>query len=473
MPTLAIAFLIFLNLFSLYSRSGESIELDRDVEYERNPRPDISVPDIFLFPAYPELPETGEPVFSGSQVTFDRESSFQFLFPEPVALYAAPVLSSPLAPSVEKQDNSGNAELTAACRAGWDFNGEYWIEGSGSSFFWRTAVDRQDQILPYGWLGYNYSGRGNASLTAGGNTEDIPVWAFTAEGGLSDHSMSAQYWNREGTHLFRPRLDSLFSLPGDIWTPYFGILAESVLSDVSDFRIRSSFGIRRNGVFPAGTPWEAEAAVAGEFDSFSDTLNYFGHAVFLAKPADFLSVKGFLEIEEFESSDLMYLGLETGALPLFAPAVHQDSGVSVSLAARSWSGSLRSGCKWGSFLRYDGEVYQITRDRVPYGELEITKKKDDPVTDISLYAEYLNREEWQYRAENRWYLFDGRWIASVKAGHYPGKSSDLTGMIRAFPFRTGISALYSSGNQWQFELFTNYLPEDSEIDGGITFRVTF
>ncbi len=470
MPTLAIVFLIFLNLFSLSAQNSDRIELDRDIHYERNPRPDIPVPDIFLSSAYPDLADREQRLTAARMVPdVIREFSAQ----DPADAPAVPVLALPRVTSRAAGKNSGQGELSGAYRDGWQLSGDYLLENSSSSLFWLAASDWMESARPYGWAGYDYSGRIQAKLTAGGNWQEDPLWALSAQGEMGETSLVLQYWQDPEQTLFMPRLDTRLMLAGRTWTPYGGILSDAVFGESPEYRVRPSLGVLGRGDIGSGLSWKGEAGLALEYESFSQAFHYYGQGALALMAGESLTLKAFLEIEEPAPFSLMTLGISAAALPPLSPLTGQNSGILLAFNTSRWSGSLKTGYRWGSFLRYRDETFSIVDDSIPYGELELTKKRGRPVSDISLYAEYLNREEWQYGAENRWYFDEGRWSAAVKAGHFQSKLNSIFTPVAVSPFRTGVSALYRHGNLWQVEVFTDYLPEDSEIDGGITFRVTF
>ena len=471
MPTLAIAFLLFLNLFSLSAQSSDTIELDRDIHYERNPHPDIGIPDIYLLPVYPELPDRRKTAPTARMAP----TSIRELYAEEPGsiLSASAVMTPPRVTTVAAGKNSGNSELSLGLREGWLLSGDYLIEGTPSSFFWLTAADYEDLKQFFGWAGYGYTGDFSGKLTAGGNWQDEPLLAVSILGSIDKKSLHLQYWQHQDESLFIPRADTRFILSRNNWAPYAGVLVGGVLGGHPEYRVRPSLGILGRGQFGSAVFWNGEAGLAAEFDSFSESFHYYGTGYITLRPGSSMSLKVFFEIEEPSSICLMAYGLASAALPPVSPLVSQNGGVLLSMNSSVWSGSLKSGYKWGTFLRYREDTFRIVKDTVPYGELVLTKKSGPPVTDISLSAEYLNREEWQYRLENRWYFYDSHWSVGVKVGHYQMQQESLFAPIAVAPFRTGGSILYRHSNQWLVEVFTDYLPEDSEFDGGITFRVSF
>ncbi len=470
MRALAILIAIILPLISVIAQSDETIELEKEVVYERNPLPDILLPDYFLKPAYPELPADRypkEPVRLALTEKALQEKTVRNVIPPDL-------LGFPRVPRQRVKDKAGVIQLRSSCLDGFILSGEFWPRGGRSSLFFTSSGEWDILQQSYGWIGYRWSRRGELSLSGGGHLDESPLWMILGEGEWENTGISLEYWSLDSQQKTRLRLDRKFLMEKPVWSPYFGIAGAGILDDSYDYSLRPYLGISGRGVNGQNMIWRSNAEILTEYDSRKAKFDIFGQAQFFLQPSESFTGSLFLDFKEYEPSELRNLGLVTGILPGGTPGKIQDGGAHFTIQRTFWDGSVRSGCMWGDFIRYEQNIIFTEQDAVPYIKIEITqKKKGSAVADYAFSAEYLNRDKWEFYFLNSWYFAEQKWQGTVKAGYFsPGNVSSP--IIQGDePFRCEVSAEYKHGNLWRFGMFTGYLPGESELDGGLSFRITY
>ena len=484
MRGLAILLFILLSFSALNSQSADRIELDREIEYFRNAKPDDPVPDICLIPLYPPLPvsvsyqpEAGLTLPGEVNTPDSAEPENTFLLSGVDAdTREDPFLPVPTISTRSRYSPALKLLLQGGGNTGLYLAAEYNCSPF-STFAFAGQYDWEERSPVWIWGRGSYSNNLEMELFGAARTGDSPFYYALARGGLKNNEFSlfVQQSTKYGA-VIRPKLNTALLFTSVPLDPVLGIETDGLLSvDDRCFRIRPFAGLSGGGYLTSQTVWRGEGQIMAEYSSQSDEFSFFTDlqlSLVTAKDVSFfLSMKrGELDDEKRVRTGLLF----SDARNLLALSGWQEISAGVSGQARSWDYGITGGFRWGRFLRYREEDFKVLEDSVPFGDLQFRFKRFAfAVTDISFYAEYLNNRDWQFRLENSWDISRIPWKLGVRAGNYCPLDDKLSSLVQTEDLLVGVFAGLKGKGNWRFEWFTHYIPADTELVGGVLLRLSF
>jgi len=482
---------------SLGSQEQARIEINRDILYSRGARPDISLPDVYLQPRYPEG--------AGRDGTFRNPV---------VSLPAAAGPGNPespgAAPAVSDPPESLNLSLpvpSLSVRPGRQRTGQLVLQaeeprGAGGELSWQSpriplffsAGGRASRGGGYpSWAAGSVSWRGAHTfyLSSGfrfGPSESLYSLAeytygfeesppgLTVRAGLfAEHRLEeaagGRYWPAAqlGWRFGGPRLEI---------TPSFR--AEGILDgETAGYRFRPALRFGRSGL--AGTTgWQAGAVLEGVYDTADSSFSLYPGLGVTIFPGEGVSLFADLKTREVSGAGKMDLALsEPPGGGLFQYALRQEARGGVHLVRDSWDLLVRGGWQWGGFLQEDGGAFRVRYLSYPSAEAECSLSfPGGTVSNLSAYADLISRGDFRFLLENRW-LFSGPaergggWTITVRGGsrHLSRGEADYIPESDTVLAGIGVGRIFSGRRDLSFYL--DYIPRENRLEGGGRFMCSF